>query len=89
MKIVQGLAGGRRSKEVKCGRPKSVKTIDDRRCLDPRKPLPKHVEEVVVKIVQHKMESCTMLNNYLQFESAGLSITPIINIYYQERFNIA
>ena len=88
-KIVKGFAGGRCSKEVKCGRPKSVKTIDDLKSLDPRKPLPKHVEEVVVKIVQHKMESCTMLNNYLQFESAGLSITPIINIYYQERFNIA
>ena len=65
-----------------------MKTIDDLKSLDPRKPLPKQVEEVVVKIVQHKMESCTMLNNYLQFESAGLSTTPI-NIYYQERFNIA
>ena len=42
--------------------------------------MPKHVEEAVVKIVQHKMESCTMLNNYLPSESAGpspITMTPI------------
>ena len=57
-----------------------MKTIDDLKSLDPRKPLPKHVEEAVVKIVQHKMESCTMLNNYLPSESAGpspITMTPI------------
>ena len=74
LKIVKGLAGGRRSKEVKCGRPKSVKTIDDLKILDPRKPLSKQVKKAVGKIVQRKMESSTMLNNSLQFESGGPSL---------------
>ena len=80
LKIVKGLVGGRPKKVASGGRPKVVKTISDLNNLNPRKPLPKNVEEAVGKIVQHKLESSTMLNNSIQFESGGpspITMTPI------------